>query len=68
IVKNNSGKKIGEVYTEYQKTGGEMSYKSFQRRILKLRDGKFIHTKKTQGIDGNSTLLNYSTEKKLSDF
>ena len=33
LVKNNSGKKIGELYEEYKNQGGKQSYKTFQRKI-----------------------------------
>jgi len=68
LIKENSGKRSGEVYKIYSDTGGKMSYKSFRRRILRLKEGKFISTEKTHGKDGNSTLLFYSNEKKLTDF
>ena len=41
---------------------------TFKRRIMKLKEGKFINTEKTSGKEGNSTLLFYSAEKKLTDF
>ncbi len=68
LVKENSGKKIGDVFTAYGKKGGEMSYKSFQRRINKLTDGRFISTEKVTGLEGNTTIINYSSEKKLTEF
>ena len=68
IAKNNTGKKIGEVYNAYIEANGEMSYKSFQRRILKLSEGRFIKTEKIGGDGGNSTIIHYSIEKKLTEF
>jgi archaeal cell division control protein 6 len=68
MVKDHSGSKIGDVYSAYQKRGGEMSYKSFQRRINKLKDGRFISTEKAYSKDGTSTIINYSSEKKLTEF
>lgn len=64
IVKENSGKKIGELYKIYQSKEGAASYKTFQRKIAKLEEGKFIQTKKQTGAGGNTTIV----EKKLSDF
>lgn len=68
LIRDQSGEKIGEIYTSYLKMGGELSYKSFQRRILKLREGRFISAEKIAGKEGNTTILNYATNKKLTDF
>lgn len=64
LVKENSGKKIGELFEIYQNKGGGSSYKTFQRKIAKLEEGKFIQTTKQTGAGGNTTIV----EKKLSDF
>ncbi len=64
IVKKGSGNKIGDLYREYQKRGGEASYKTFQRKINKLEEAKFISTKKQTGTGGNTTIV----EKKITDF
>lgn len=66
LVRDHSGKKIGEVYSTYIETGGDMSYKSFHRRIMKLEENRFISTEKVSGKEGNSTLVHYAT--KLTDF
>jgi archaeal cell division control protein 6 len=68
IIKEHSGKKIGDLYATYTDKGGEMSYKSFQRRIAKLNESRFISTEKISGKEGNTTLVNYSSEKKLTEF
>ena len=68
LVRDNTGKKIGDIYSAYSEQGGEMSYKSFQRRILKLNEGRFISTEKVSGKEGNTTLVSYSTTKKLTDY
>jgi len=68
LVKAHSGNKIGDVYQAYQKNGGEMSYKSFQRRVMKLKEGRFISTEKLSGKDGNTTIVRYSAERKLTDY
>lgn len=68
IIRDHSGKKIGDIYAAYAEMGGEMSYKSFQRRINKLEEGKFISTEKVSGREGNTTLLKYAVDKKLSEF
>lgn len=64
LVRQNSGKKIGDLFKIYQLKGGTSSYKTFQRNISKLEEGKFIQTKKITGMGGNTTIV----EKKLSDF
>lgn len=68
LVRDNNGKKIGDVFTAYQNKGGELSYKSFHRRILKLKEARFISTEKVSGKEGNTTLVHYSADKKLTDF
>jgi archaeal cell division control protein 6 len=68
IIKEHSGKKIGDLYAVYTESGGEMSYKSFQRRIAKLSESRFISTEKVSGKTGNTTLVSYSSEKKLTEF
>jgi cell division control protein 6 len=68
LIRDHNGQKIGEIFASYAEMGGEMSYKSFQRRISKLEEGRFISTEKVAGKDGNSTILNYSQDKKLNEF
>ena len=70
IVKKHSEKKIGELYTTYKEQGGELVYKSFQRKIEKLEKNKFVSVKKTAGgPDGNTSIVKYATEtKKLTEF
>jgi len=68
LIKDHDGNKIGDIYASYTKMGGEMSYKSFQRRVSKLKEARFISTEKVVGKEGNTTLVYYSAEKKLTDF
>ena len=69
VVNGNSGKKIGDLYKIYQGNGGKLVYKSFQRKIDKLQKSKFIVVEKTAGGDeGNTTIIKYKSEKKLTDF
>lgn len=69
IIKNNSGKKIGELFTIYEQTNGQRGYKSFQRAIKKLADAHFIIAEKTIGGGGNSTIVKYNDQAKtLTDF
>jgi Cdc6-like AAA superfamily ATPase len=64
LVKDNSGKKIGELFKVYESKGGKHSYKTFQRKIEELDENDFISTKKQTGTGGNTTIV----EKKLTDF
>jgi archaeal cell division control protein 6 len=64
IIKENSGTKIGDLFKIYQKAGGAQSYKSFQRKIAKLDEGKYISLEKTHGSGGNTTIIN----KKITDY
>lgn len=66
LVRDNSGKKIGDLYTEYTQKGGDLSYKSFHRRIIKLKESRFISAEKMHGKEGTTTIVSYS--KKLTDF
>ena len=70
MIKENSGKKIGELYEIYKKKGGNLVYKSFQRKIEKLRKNKFISVeKKMGGEEGSTTIIKYKgTIKKLTEF
>ena len=68
LIRSQSGQKIGDIYTTYMDKGGEMSYKSFQRRILKLSEARFICTEKVSGKEGNTTIVNYNANKKLTEY
>ena len=70
MIKKNSEKKIGDLYLIYKEQGGELVYKSFQRKIEKLEKNKFITVKKTLvGVDGNTSIVKYATEtNKLTKF
>ena len=69
IIKNNSGKRIGDFFKMYQNNGGKLVYKSFQRKVDKLEKNKFIIVEKTAGgEDGNTTIIRHNSEKKLTDF
>lgn len=69
IVKKNSGEKIGDIHRKYIEEGGKRAYKSFQRKIKTLEQGKFITAEKQTGAGGNTTILKYKEqEKKLTDF
>ena len=63
IIKDNSGMKIGDLYKEYEAKGGRCSYKTFQRKIAKLDEGKYISLERTHS-GGNTTIVN----KKLTEY
>ena len=70
VVKENSGKKIGDLFRIYREKRGKHAYKTFQRKIDKLEKNKFISVSKTAGgIEGNTTIVSYKEKaKKLTDF
>jgi len=68
LVKTNSGSRIGSLYERYQEKGGSLSYKSFTRKIDKLKEGRFISTKQDRGSGGITTIVSYGAEKKLTEF
>ncbi len=69
IVKKNSGKRIGDLFKIYQNEGGSSVYKTFQRKINKLADNRFLHLEKSGGgSEGNTTLVSFSGNKTLDDF
>ncbi len=69
LVKGNSGKRIGDLFKIYQDSGGNLVYKSFQRKIDKLQKNKFIVVEKIAGGDeGNTTIVKTNSEKKLTEF
>lgn len=69
IVKSNSGKKIGELFKIYGEKGGKATYKTFQRKIAKLSENKFISVEKIMGgKEGTTTIVSLPKEKKLTDF
>jgi cell division control protein 6 len=68
IISENSGEKIGDLFKIYQNRGGERSYKSFQRKMKKLEQDKFVILEKSQGIGGNTTIVKKNTVKRLTEF
>ena len=68
LVREQTGRKIGEIYALYAERGGEMSYKSFQRRIVKLKEGRFVNTERSVSGEGNSTIIHYDADRKLTEY
>ncbi len=68
ICRENSGKKIGELYKIYTASGGTTVYKTFQRKIAKLEKAGFLKLKKlVGGPEGTTTIINYAY-KDLNSF
>ena len=69
-IKENTGKKIGDLYRTHQaRTGKKMVYKTFQRKIAKLAEDQFITTEKIEGgKEGKTTIISYGKAKKLTEF
>jgi archaeal cell division control protein 6 len=57
LIKDKSGSKIGDLFREYESLGGKISYKTFQRKILKLEEGKYVKLTKQKGSGGNTTIV-----------
>ncbi|MFC1755029.1 Cdc6/Cdc18 family protein [Thermoproteota archaeon] len=69
LVKENTGQRIGDLFKMYQKKGGKSVYKTFQRKIRKLADNRFISVEKvTGGTEGTTTIVHAETTKSLNDF
>ena len=66
VIKENSEKKIGDLFELYKQKGGLGAYKTFQRRIEKLSEAQFITANKVTGKEGNTTIISYT--KKLTEF
>lgn len=62
IIKENSGKKIGDLFEIYKQKQGQGVYKTFQRKIEFLRKNKFISTEKQTGVSGNTTIIRYEID------
>ncbi len=67
LIKKNDAKKIGQLYEIYTKQLEEekketISYKTFQRRIAKLEQGKYITIKLlTGGKEGKTSIIFYNS-------
>jgi archaeal cell division control protein 6 len=62
VIKENSGRRIGEIFKIFQEKGGKTAYKTFQRRIAKLEEDKFISTEKILGgSEGATTIITFES-------
>ncbi|MDD9954558.1 MAG: AAA family ATPase [Candidatus Woesearchaeota archaeon] len=64
VIQEHSGKKIGDLHKAYKKQGGKCSYKTFQRKIARLDQNRFISVEKLKGDGGNTTIVN----KKITEY
>ncbi len=67
FVKKNQGLKMGELFQKFLAKRGEISYKTFSRKIEKLEKGKFIVCENVVSREGNSTAVYVYGEKRLSE-
>jgi cell division control protein 6 len=65
LVGANAGKKIGELYHVYQKNGGAGSYKTFQRKIARLEQNRFVSVEKSGGGTGGNTTI---VSKRINEY
>lgn len=69
IIKENSGKKIGDLFKLFEDAGATCSYKTFQRKIKKLEQNNFISVEKIAGgAEGKTSIIKFGSLKKLTDF
>lgn len=58
LINENPNLKIGELYIIHKKKGAETGYKTFQRKIKKLKEGDFIDVEKVNGgAQGKTTIV-----------
>ena len=67
LVKSHSGVTTKDLYTIYQKKGGEQSYSNFHKKIKSLELGKFITLDEKNEGANKSTTVKYGM-KTLQDF
>ncbi|MFH0979009.1 MAG: AAA family ATPase [Candidatus Woesearchaeota archaeon] len=69
IIKEHSGKKIGDLFNVYKEKKGRNTYKTFQRKIDSLEKNKFITVNKISGgKEGSTSIISFRDERKLTDF
>lgn len=69
FIKNNTGMKIGDLFKLFNSEDQDITYRTFQRKIKSLSENGFLSTKKIKGgKEGSTTIINYDSTKKLTDF
>jgi len=68
LIRENSGKKIGDLFEIYKEKGGQGVYKTFQRKIGFLSKNQYISTTKVISNEGNTTIVRYEKVKTLDEF
>lgn len=66
IIKQNSGKKIIDLYNIYTKEGGAKVYRTFHRKMKQLESKKRITIKSAE--HGDSSIVYYDGSKNLTEF
>lgn len=59
--------RIGDLFKNYKEKDGNLSYKSFQRKIQKLSERKYIHTERSHS-GGTTTLISKAINQRLENF
>ncbi|MDO8628688.1 MAG: AAA family ATPase [Nanoarchaeota archaeon] len=68
IIKKHSGKTSSEIFSHYQKTGGEQTYRTFQRKLETLTKNRVISKKEVAVYPGRATKIYYGSVKSLEDY
>jgi cell division control protein 6 len=66
LVKAKNGLKMGDLFKKYSDGGGELSYRTFTRKIERLEGAKLVAMERISGADGNTTIVH--VHKKLTDY
>ena len=67
IIKENSGTLIKDIFDIYQKSGGQKTYRTFQRKIEELKKANFIELKENLTPDGKVS-FNIYYSKGLTEY
>ncbi len=67
LVRDNPQQRIGDLFKIYQQSDNQITYKTFQRKIKKLEQNKFITCKKVISKEGNTSIIS-PANKKITDF
>lgn len=63
LIKQNSGKTIKEVFDIYKSKEGTGVYRTFQRKIVSLKENKMIHIEDSTTLNGGrTTIVKYCSE------
>ncbi len=69
LIKQHTGKTSRELFKTYEDKGGEKSYRTFHRYLKELAKARMITLEEdNRGNDGRSTIVKYTSIKKLDEF